>query len=77
MGWHPGKAIARSESHEGEMIAVYIYEDVILLAVKERMEDAVHSAEKRRALRAAHPPRRPVRFYLGTGLVRLGPCGRN
>ena len=76
MGWHPGKAIARSESHEGEMIAVYIHEDVMLLAVKERMEDAVRFAEKRRALRAARPPRWPLRLDLDT-VPGLGLCGRN
>jgi hypothetical protein len=72
MGRHPGKAIAQSESRQGEIVAVCIHEDAVLLAAKERMEDALRYAEQRRALRAAHPPRRPLRFYLGMALVRLG-----
>ena len=51
---------------------MYIHEEVVMLAVKDRMKDAMRFAEQRRALRAAHPPRRPLRFYLGTALVRLG-----
>lgn len=54
---------------------MYIHEDAVMLAVKERMEDAMRLAEQRRALRAARPgrpPRRSARVRLGMALVRLG-----
>ncbi len=49
-----------------------LHEDFALLMAKERMEDAMHFAEQRRALRLARSLRRPVRVRLGMALVRFG-----
>ncbi|HWU41680.1 MAG TPA: hypothetical protein VN203_28825 [Candidatus Acidoferrum sp.] len=37
------------------------HEDIALLMAKERMEDAIHFAEQRRAFRRDRAPRRPPR----------------
>ncbi len=47
-------------------------EDIMLLIARERMDDAIRSADLHRALRRAHPPRRRIRIALGMALVRLG-----
>ena len=44
----------------------------MVLMAKERMEDAVRSAEQMRALRRERAPRRSARVLLGTALVRFG-----
>jgi hypothetical protein len=51
---------------------MYIHEQVAILIAKERMEDAVHSAEALRALRFTRVPRRGGRVRLGSALIRLG-----
>jgi hypothetical protein len=51
---------------------VYIHEDVAMLVLKERLEDAMRFAEQRRALRAARRPPPPARVRLGMALVRFG-----
>ena len=51
---------------------MYIQEQVAVRMGKERMEDAMRSAEVRRAFRLAGAPRRPVRLRLGSALIRLG-----
>lgn len=51
---------------------MYLLEQIAIRMVKDRMEDAVRSAEVRRALRQARRTRRPVRVRLGSALIRLG-----
>ncbi|MFI5341807.1 MAG: hypothetical protein ACHQ7N_18445 [Candidatus Methylomirabilales bacterium] len=51
---------------------MHMLEDMMLLIARERMEDALRSAEWRRALRLARGPRRPARVLLGMALIRLG-----
>jgi len=51
---------------------MYIHEQIAIRMVKERMEDAVRSAEVLRALRHTRRPRRPARIRLGSALIRLG-----
>jgi hypothetical protein len=51
---------------------MHIHEDTVVLMAKERMEDALRSADRMRALRLARGPRRSTRVRLGMALVRLG-----
>jgi hypothetical protein len=51
---------------------MYIHEHIAIRMAKERMEDALRSAEHLRVLRLTRPPRRPARVYLGLALIRLG-----
>jgi len=51
---------------------MYIHEQIAIQMAKERMEDAVQSARTLRAIRLARAPRRPIRFRLGSALIRLG-----
>ncbi len=51
---------------------MYIQEHTVVLMAKERMEDAVRSAEQMRALRLGRAPRRSARVRLGMALVRFG-----
>lgn len=47
-------------------------EYVMHLLVKERMEEARAFGARRARARSLRPPRRPIRVYLGLGLVRIG-----
>lgn len=49
-----------------------IHEHTVVLMAKERMQDAVRSADQARALRLARVPRPPARVRLGMALVRFG-----
>ncbi len=49
-----------------------IHEDILLLMVRQRTEEALRHAEQMRALRLARAPRSPVRVRLGIALVRFG-----
>ena len=51
---------------------MHIHEDIMLLMVRQRMEEAVRYAEQGRALRIARARRQPVRVRLGMALVRFG-----
>lgn len=51
---------------------MYIYEDLAVMMVKERMDDARRFAEHRRALHIAHGLRPSPRVRLGMALVRFG-----
>ena len=51
---------------------MYVHEQIAIRMAKERMEDALSSAEHLRALRLARAPRRPARVYLGLALIHLG-----
>lgn len=51
---------------------MYIHEHTVVLMAKERIEGALRHAEQVRALRAALPPRLPLRVRLGMALVRFG-----
>jgi len=51
---------------------MYIHEQIAIRMAKERMEEAVHSAEALRALRLTRESRRPARVRLGSALIRLG-----
>jgi hypothetical protein len=51
---------------------MYIHEDIVMMIVKERMDDAMRFAEHRRALRLARASRPSARVRLGMALIRLG-----
>jgi hypothetical protein len=48
---------------------MHLHEDLVLLMLKERTEEALRRADPRRADRSAH---RPLRVRLGMALIRLG-----
>ncbi|HXZ43683.1 MAG TPA: hypothetical protein VEH53_02560 [archaeon] len=47
------------------------HEQIVFQMAKERIEDAVRTAQRMRAIHSARPPR-PARVRLGSALVRLG-----
>lgn len=51
---------------------MYIYEDLAVLMVKERMDEARRFAQHRRAVRLARGLRPSPRVRLGMALVRFG-----
>ncbi len=51
---------------------MYIHEDIALMIVKERVDDARRFAEHRRALRLARTARPSTKIRLGMALVRVG-----
>ena len=51
---------------------MYIHEHIAIRMAKERMEDALRSAEQLRDLRLTKTPRWPARVYLGLALIRIG-----
>jgi hypothetical protein len=51
---------------------MYIHEDIAVIMIKERMEDAKRYSEQRRALRLARASRPATRVRLGMLLIRFG-----
>ena len=59
--------VALKETH-----IVYLDEQILSLMARERQDEAMRHAERRRSLRRARNVRTPARVRLGTFLVRLG-----
>ena len=66
----PRSPFSRVDSDRGN--TMHIHEDVMMMIVRERMDEATCYAQYRAALRLARGPRPSTRALLGMALIRFG-----